>query len=80
MLANEIFRRVEPEGRTFGQYLREVINPEFGLDIVLGANDEELKRIIDWKMITNWDVVKLLWNGPEKVPTVRTFGELKFLG
>jgi hypothetical protein len=28
-----------------GEYLREEINPKFGLDIVLGANDEELSKI-----------------------------------
>jgi len=44
-IANEIFRRVEPKGRTMGEYLREEVNPKFGLDIVLGANQEELSKL-----------------------------------
>ena len=38
-ITNEIFRRVEPKGRTMGEYLREEVNLKFGLDLVLGAND-----------------------------------------
>ena len=79
ILTNEIFRRVESEGRTYGEFLRDVINPEHGLDIVLGANDEELKRIINWEMKTDWETFKLLWNGPEKVPIVGSLGDMKFL-
>jgi polyphosphate kinase len=40
-ISNEIFRRVEPAGRTMGEYLREEINPLLGTQIILGANEEE---------------------------------------
>lgn len=35
-IANEIFRRVDPEGRTMGELLRE-IRSEFGIDIICGV-------------------------------------------
>jgi len=34
-LSNEIFRRVEPEGRTQGEYLK-VVSKQFGFDIHIG--------------------------------------------
>ena len=80
MCTNEIFRRVEPEGRTYGEYLRSVISPEHGIDIVLGANEEELKRIINWEMKGTWETLKLMWNGPEKNPVAGNFTDMKFLG
>ena len=32
MITNEIFRRVQPEGKTFGEYLRENLGPEYGIE------------------------------------------------
>jgi hypothetical protein len=39
-ISNEIFRRVEPNGRTMGELLKE-IRSEFDIDIICGANEEE---------------------------------------
>ena len=36
MIANEIFRRIEPEGRTMGEYMREEIHEKMGIDIHCG--------------------------------------------
>ena len=41
---NEIFRRVDPKGRTIGEFLREDITGPIGADVYLGLNDEELNR------------------------------------
>ncbi len=50
-IANELFRRVEPEGRTMGQYLREEISGPLGVDVYIGLQDEELPRINDVVML-----------------------------
>jgi CubicO group peptidase (beta-lactamase class C family) len=44
-IANEVFRRVEPSGRTMGQFLREEISTPLGLDVFIGLHDHELSRI-----------------------------------
>ena len=36
MIANEIFRRIEPDGRTMGEYMREEIHEKMGIDIHCG--------------------------------------------
>ena len=45
LIANEVFRRVEPSGRTMGQFLREEISEPLGADVFIGLRDEELPRI-----------------------------------
>ena len=43
MIAGEIFRRVHPEGKTMGEYLREDFGPTYGLDgIIIGMKKEEI--------------------------------------
>ncbi len=44
-IANELFRRVEPSGRTMGQFLREEISTPLGIDVFIGVHDQELPRI-----------------------------------
>jgi CubicO group peptidase (beta-lactamase class C family) len=36
-ITGEIFRRVEPEGRTMGEYMRQVLKADFDFNFVLGA-------------------------------------------
>ena len=36
-ISNEVFRRVEPSGRTMGEYLSQDIRKEFGVDVIIGA-------------------------------------------
>lgn len=38
-VANEIFRRVEPQRRTMGEYMKDSFCKDFGLNIVLGATE-----------------------------------------
>jgi CubicO group peptidase (beta-lactamase class C family) len=50
-IANEVFRRVEPSGRTMGQFLREEISEPIGADVFIGLNDDELPRINEVVML-----------------------------
>ena len=43
-IANEIFRRIEPQGRTMGEYLREEISQPLAADVYLGLQDAEIER------------------------------------
>ena len=50
-IANEVFRRVEPQGRTMGEYLRQEITGPLGADAYLGLRDAELQRHCDGVML-----------------------------
>lgn len=50
-IANEVFRRVEPKGRTMGEFLREEISEPLGTDVYIGLKDEELARVNPVKML-----------------------------
>jgi CubicO group peptidase (beta-lactamase class C family) len=43
-IVNEVFRRVEPAGRTIGEYLRENIGTPLGVDAIVGVKQDELNR------------------------------------
>jgi len=44
-IANEIFRRVDPGGRTIGEFLREEISGPLEADAIIGVREVELDRI-----------------------------------
>ncbi len=44
-IVNELFRRVDPAGRTIGEYLREEISGPMEADVVIGVGDREMPRI-----------------------------------
>lgn len=44
-VVNEIFRRVDPQGRTLGEFYREDINVPLDVEVLVGAREEELPRI-----------------------------------
>lgn len=48
-IANEIFRRVEPNGRTMGEFLRQEVSGPLNADVHIGLTDEELTRVIPIK-------------------------------
>ena len=48
-ILNEIFRRIEPYGRTMGEYLRDEIAVPMGIDIHFGVQEAELERVSDVK-------------------------------
>ncbi|WP_239017289.1 serine hydrolase domain-containing protein [Seongchinamella sediminis] len=44
-IVNELFRRVEPQGRTIGEFLREEISGPLDADVVIGVREEEMARV-----------------------------------
>ena len=44
-IVNELFRRVDPGGRTVGEYLREEISSPLEADAIIGVKQAELDRI-----------------------------------
>jgi CubicO group peptidase (beta-lactamase class C family) len=44
-IVNELFRRVDPSGRTVGEYLREEISAPLEADVNIGVKEAELDRI-----------------------------------
>ncbi len=44
-IANEIFRRVEPSGRTMGQFLRSEISEPLGADVYIALQEGDLDRV-----------------------------------
>ena len=48
-IVNELFRRVDPAGRTIGEYLQQEISGPLGVDVVVGVPEEERKRMFPVK-------------------------------
>ncbi len=44
-IVNEVFRRVDPAGRTIGEFLREDISEPMQADVIIGVRNTELDRI-----------------------------------
>ncbi len=44
-IANEVFRRVDPAGRTIGEFLNEEISTPLEADAVIGVKEPDLERI-----------------------------------
>ena len=44
-IVNEVFRRVDPAGRTLGEYVAEEISGPLNADVVVGLNDAQLQRV-----------------------------------
>ena len=47
-ITNEIFRRVEPQHRTMGEYFRQEIAPKYGIDLVIGVKEEDYEKITNF--------------------------------
>ena len=48
-IVNEVFRRVDPAGRTIGEFLREEISGPMGVDILVGVKEAERQRMFPVK-------------------------------
>jgi CubicO group peptidase (beta-lactamase class C family) len=44
-IVNELFRRVDPEGRTVGEFLRAEVSGPLEADVIIGVGEEEFGRI-----------------------------------
>ena len=59
-IVNEIFRRVDPAGRTMGEYLREEVAGPLDADVRIGVEEDELDRIVDVQpMGIGWTIRQL---------------------
>jgi len=65
VISNEIFRRLHPEGWTFGEYLRNTICPMLNLpgELLSGATDEECKTVHPIELASGGYLFKRVWNG-----------------
>lgn len=78
MIANEIFRRVNPDGKTMGEYLREEFAPAHGLDgLIIGMKKEEIPRKVPFEIIGGLTVMKEIIQGPNKKPTMLSYSMMK---
>jgi CubicO group peptidase (beta-lactamase class C family) len=53
-IANEIFRRADPAGRTIGEYLRDDISGPLDADVILGLDDQQLQRVSNILPLSIW--------------------------
>ena len=44
-IVNELFRRVDPAGRTIGEYLREEVSGPLDADVIVGVSEQEMGRV-----------------------------------
>ena len=44
-IVNEVFRRVDPAGRTIGEFLREEVSGPLDADVVIGVKPAEMERV-----------------------------------
>ena len=74
MIVNEIFRRVHPEGKTMGEYLRDEFAPAHGLDgLIIGMKKEEISRKVPFETVGGFTIMKEIIQGPNKKPTIFTY-------
>jgi CubicO group peptidase (beta-lactamase class C family) len=45
-IVNEVFRRVDPAGRTIGEFLQEDISGPLGIDVNVGVKKDDLGRVV----------------------------------
>jgi len=50
-IVNELFRRVDPAGRTIGEFLREEISGPLNADVFIGVREEEMARVYRVQML-----------------------------
>lgn len=51
LLANEIFRRIDPEGRTMGEYMDGKLQQELELDVHVRVANDQLLRVQDQQVL-----------------------------
>ena len=75
-ILNEVFRRVEPQKRTMGEYLREEILPNFGIEIFSGMKESELEKRFPFDLMGTWKMIKMMLDGPGNCPIGTSIGEI----
>ena len=49
---NEIFRRVEPSGRTMGEYFKQELEKKYNMDVYIRMDEADLVKSADYKWIS----------------------------
>ena len=75
-ILNEVFRRVEPSGRTMGEYLRQEILPEFGIEIFSGMTEQEMEKHAKIEYFGPWKNFKQFMGGKNKNPISFNMSEM----
>ena len=58
-ILNEVFRRVEPDGRTMGEYFDQEVKKQMGdIDVYLGMKEEDLKKGYDYDFHGLWSSMR----------------------
>lgn len=50
-IVNELFRRVDPAGRTIGEFLREDISGPLAADVTIGVQEQDMPRVAKVRML-----------------------------
>lgn len=50
-IANELFRRVDPRGRTIGEYIKEELSTPLAADVAVGLDESQLDRVASVKLL-----------------------------
>lgn len=58
LITNEIFRRVEPKGRTMAEYWEEELKEKLGADVHLRVSDADLTRVYDFENLGFFKIKK----------------------
>jgi CubicO group peptidase (beta-lactamase class C family) len=59
-IVNEVFRRIDPAGRTIGEFLAEEVSGPLGVDANIGVKAQDLARVVDVAPLGVWFRV---WQG-----------------
>lgn len=51
-IANELFRRVDPQHRTIGEYIKAEISAPLDVDLAIGLDETQLRRVADIKLLS----------------------------
>ena len=57
--------------------MREEVCLEHDLNVVCGANEEELKMIRDFRPLSSWEYMNNMWDGPSKAPVAFTISGMR---
>ena len=79
MILNEIFRRVEPAGRTMGEYFEQEMRP-LGIDVFPNMKDEDLHRCFNFKQLGFGNEFKFAKEKAEENRFVKNTGYFDVLG
>ena len=57
-VSNEIFRRVEPEGRTMGEYFKQEIQQKLNMDVYLKMDEADLAKSVNYHYVSMYKMWK----------------------